>query len=232
MYQIKFKIAFLFFCYIFIFSVILSVPCVSWAQGQIIKVKTYPENSRKTTASKAPYNSQLLTAAHPTLAFGTKIVLFSPENQKSVTVEINDRCKSNMLITEAAGVKLGLIPKQVITVLFYNVPEEMGTREITSNITTQNNPVLMRGVKVSPKSYGIKVAQSNDYEEIKNYIQLMQNLGYTNLLCHCYNEDTQKEMYFRLIIGPFTQKEDAVFMQNQLLTQKIAAKIIELDKLK
>jgi rare lipoprotein A len=43
------------------------------------------------TASGAPYNSQALTAAHPSLPFGSLVRVTSLTNGKTVVVRINDR---------------------------------------------------------------------------------------------------------------------------------------------
>ena len=47
-------------------------------------------NGRK-TASGAIFSNSKLTAAHRTLAFGTKVKVTNTANNKSVEVEINDR---------------------------------------------------------------------------------------------------------------------------------------------
>jgi rare lipoprotein A len=43
------------------------------------------------TASGEPYNPKALTAAHPTLPFGTRVRVTNLDNGKSVVVRINDR---------------------------------------------------------------------------------------------------------------------------------------------
>jgi rare lipoprotein A len=43
------------------------------------------------TASGEPYNKDALTAAHPSLPFGTKVKVTSLKTGQSVTVVINDR---------------------------------------------------------------------------------------------------------------------------------------------
>jgi len=45
----------------------------------------------RTTASGEIFNSDMLTAAHPYLPFGTMIVVTNQHNNKSVTVRVNDR---------------------------------------------------------------------------------------------------------------------------------------------
>lgn len=43
------------------------------------------------TASGEPFNPKLLTAAHPSLPFGTRVKVTNLRNQRSVVVRINDR---------------------------------------------------------------------------------------------------------------------------------------------
>ena len=43
------------------------------------------------TASGEPFDMNALTAAHPTLPFGTLLVVRNPANGRSVTVRVNDR---------------------------------------------------------------------------------------------------------------------------------------------
>ena len=45
----------------------------------------------RTTASGEPYDMHALTAAHPSLPFGTKVRVTNLENGRSVVLKINDR---------------------------------------------------------------------------------------------------------------------------------------------
>ncbi len=45
----------------------------------------------KPTASGEPFDMTELTAAHPTLPFGTQVRVINPRNGRSVVVRINDR---------------------------------------------------------------------------------------------------------------------------------------------
>ncbi len=45
----------------------------------------------RTTASAEPYDMNAMTAAHPSLPFGTKVRVTNLENGRSVVVRINDR---------------------------------------------------------------------------------------------------------------------------------------------
>ena len=65
------------------------------------------------TASGEIFDAELLTAAHPTLAFGTYVEVRNVATEKSVVVKINDRNKGfrNRIIdlSEAAAKKIGLL---------------------------------------------------------------------------------------------------------------------------
>lgn len=51
-------------------------------------------NGRRTSSS-AIYNPRKLTAAHPTLPFGTRVKVVNLDNNRSVIVTVNDRCREH-----------------------------------------------------------------------------------------------------------------------------------------
>lgn len=64
------------------------------------------------TASGQRFNPHAMTAAHPTLAFGTRVKVTNTRNKRSVVVTINDRMNPSgrMLdVTQAAAKRLGFI---------------------------------------------------------------------------------------------------------------------------
>ena len=69
-------------------------------------------NGRK-TASGQRFNADAMTAAHPTLPFGTRVKVTNTKNNRSVVVVINDRGPSTpgrMLdVTQAAATRLGFV---------------------------------------------------------------------------------------------------------------------------
>lgn len=69
-------------------------------------------NGRK-TASGQRFNAAALTAAHPTLAFGSRVKVTNSKNQRSVVVVINDRGPSTpgriIDVSQAAAQRLGFI---------------------------------------------------------------------------------------------------------------------------
>jgi rare lipoprotein A len=71
-------------------------------------------NGHKTASGKR-YDKTALTAAHPSLPFGSKVKITNEKNGKSVVVTINDRGPTQpervVDISQAAAKKLGIGPK-------------------------------------------------------------------------------------------------------------------------
>ncbi|WP_236646543.1 septal ring lytic transglycosylase RlpA family protein [Aristophania vespae] len=85
----------------------------SWYSGK---------NSRKgLTAQGKAFDSTALTAAHPFLPFGTKLLVRSQKTGKSVIVKVNDRgpfINSRVIdLSRAAAAKLGIIKSGVTPVV-------------------------------------------------------------------------------------------------------------------
>lgn len=87
--------------YILLFSFLFSLSTTSCSSSKNTSAKVFKSkvevsyyadkfNGRK-TASGAIFSNSKLTAAHRTLAFGTKVKVTNTANNKSVEVEINDR---------------------------------------------------------------------------------------------------------------------------------------------
>ncbi|MDD3524911.1 MAG: septal ring lytic transglycosylase RlpA family protein [Candidatus Cloacimonetes bacterium] len=91
------------------------------------------------TASGEVYNKNLMTAAHKTLPFDTKLVVRNPKNGKTVEVRINDRGPfprgRDLDLSFAAAKELGLIragvaPVEVVIIHPENQVEPTIVREI------------------------------------------------------------------------------------------------------
>ena len=76
-------------------------------------------NGHKTASGKR-YDKNALTAAHPTLPFGSKVKITNEKNGKSVVVTINDRGPTQpdrvVDISRAAAKKIGIGPKSMAPV--------------------------------------------------------------------------------------------------------------------
>lgn len=92
----------------------------------------------ETTASGEIFDPSKLTAAHPSLPFGTKVRVtrIGDEKSKSVTVRINDRgpyADDRIIdVSEAAAQQLGMIEEGIVEVRL-SVVERPAGRESTSD---------------------------------------------------------------------------------------------------
>ena len=99
---------------IVVLFVLLMVSLIAFAQTEEGVASYYADSLHgNLTASEEPYNKDAFTAAHQTLAFGTKVKVSNLDNGKSVIVTINDRGphSHNRLIdvSGAAARELGLM---------------------------------------------------------------------------------------------------------------------------
>ncbi|RCV90088.1 septal ring lytic transglycosylase RlpA family protein [Billgrantia montanilacus] len=79
----------------------------------------------QTTASGEPFDQQALTAAHPSLPFGTEVIVTRPDNGREVTVLINDRgpfVRGRIIdLSKRAARELGMINRGTVPVLVTSV---------------------------------------------------------------------------------------------------------------
>lgn len=80
------------------------------------------------TSSGERYDPKKLTAAHPTLPFGTQVKVVNPANNRSVIVTINDRCRkrdeSFIDLSRQAARELGILRQGKATVLIIPLEED------------------------------------------------------------------------------------------------------------
>lgn len=77
------------------------------------------------TASGEPFDQQALTAAHPSLPFGTKVLVTRPDTGQEVKVLINDRgpfVQGRIIdLSKRAARKLGMLNRGVAPVMITQV---------------------------------------------------------------------------------------------------------------
>lgn len=107
-------------CLVVVCALFLSAS--SWAGGGSEGMASWYADSLQgnTTASGEPYDKNALTAAHRTFAFGTRVVVTRLDNDKQVTVVINDRgpyAKNRIIdLSRAAATALDMIDVGVVRV--------------------------------------------------------------------------------------------------------------------
>ncbi|MET0157693.1 MAG: septal ring lytic transglycosylase RlpA family protein [Methyloceanibacter sp.] len=97
------------------------------AQGQTGRASWYDLEAK--TASGEAMDGEALTAAHPSLPFGSKVTVANLDNGRSVVVRINDRgpfSKGRIIdVSRAAAEKLGMIGTGVARVSVNPVDNEV-----------------------------------------------------------------------------------------------------------
>jgi rare lipoprotein A len=100
------------------------------------------------TASGEHMDGDALTAAHPTLPFGSKVKIANLDNGRSVVVRINDRgpfSKDRIIdVSRAAAAELGMIGAGVARVSVSLVEQEVASDEVTGAIRARDAKHALR----------------------------------------------------------------------------------------
>lgn len=92
-----------------------------------------PEFDGRPTASGEIFNSTLFTAAHPTLPFGTTVTVTNKQNNRKVTVRINDRgpfVSARIIdVSRAAAAELDIISTGTAPVIVEGTPSQTRNAE-------------------------------------------------------------------------------------------------------
>jgi len=85
----------------------------------------------RTTASGEIFNSTLFTAAHPTLPFGTFLIVTNRNNNRQVSVRVNDRgpfVEGRIIdVSQAAAEHLGMVVTGTAPVIIETIPQQAAT---------------------------------------------------------------------------------------------------------
>ncbi|WP_256888400.1 septal ring lytic transglycosylase RlpA family protein [Acidomonas methanolica] len=111
------------------------------------------------TSSGARLNPDALTAAHPTLPLGSKVLVTSQDTGKSVIVTINDRGPYNHRIIDlshAAAAQIGMLGAGIAHVKLAPLPE--GTETATPVEVAEAGPDDTSDQAVSPAALGTQSA--------------------------------------------------------------------------
>ncbi|MDR0290112.1 MAG: septal ring lytic transglycosylase RlpA family protein [Treponema sp.] len=148
---------------VFIFIAILCAPQFAAAQsfsvtaGDVYREEGIaswygPEFDGRPTASGEIFNSTLFTAAHPTLPFGTFLIVTNKNNNRQVTVKVNDRgpfVASRIIdLSKAAAEHIDMVHSGTVPVI------------ISTLSTTYLQPPPLEILAVSPPAAPIHVPDS------------------------------------------------------------------------
>ncbi len=166
------------------------------------------------TSSGERFSKHKLTAAHPTLAFGTMVKVTNLDNGKSVTVRINDRGPSTKKriidVSYAAAKKLGMIAAGTAQVRIEALKEEVDPAVPVSEPESEDTPRELYQLDVKLAETKGWAVQLGSFGEAGNLMQMANTIRQT------YNKpilvdvatNSEKRVY-RLLVGPEKSEESA-----------------------
>jgi len=175
------------------------------------------------TASGEKYDAGKLTAAHLTLPFGTLVRVVNTDNNRSVTVRINDRgpfVEGRIIdLSKEAAEKLDFLSRGVakvrIEVVSSSTTDHPDIIVMQENDTRRNEEFYAVTVqKITPSGYGVQVGS---FAELANLMRVTDKL----------NPDLKRRVtvhvgvinqvkVYRIIIGQYQNREEAEKIRHQL----------------
>lgn len=159
------------------------------------------------TSSGEIYNLDQMTAAHPTLPLGTRVMVTNLENGRSVEVRVNDRgpfAKSRIIdLSRAAGHELGLIGP--------------GTARVRVESIDDEGPPGVVGYAV----------QAGAFQDSDKATALRADLARRFVDVYLSRLDTSDARYYRVRVGPFERRDDAVVSARALAGNGFRAMVVE-----
>ena len=167
------------------------------------------------TSSGERFSKHKLTAAHPTLAFGTMVKVTNLDNGKSVTVKINDRGPSTKKriidVSYAAAKKLGMVATGTAQVRIETLKESVDPAAMPFSEPEVKDTLreLYRLDVTLAEAKGWAV-QLGSFGEAGNLMQM------ANTIRQIYNKPilvdvatNSKKKVYRLLVGPEKSEESA-----------------------
>lgn len=166
------------------------------------------------TSSGERFSKHKLTAAHPTLAFGTMVKVTNLDNGKSVTVRINDRGPSTKKriidVSYAAAKKLGMVATGTAQVRIETIKEGVDPAIPVSEPESEDTPRELYQLDVKLAETKGWAVQLGSFGEAGNLMQMANTIRQT------YNKpilvdvatNSEKRVY-RLLVGPEKSEESA-----------------------
>jgi len=160
------------------------------------------------TSSGEIYNTADLTAAHPTLPHGTRVVVTNLSNGKSVEVRINDRgpfAKGRVIdLSHAAARAIGLVGPGTAEVRIESIDEGNGPPGVVSFA------VQAGAFQDGDKAHSLQDRLAGRYDDV--YLSQLR---------------TEVALYYRIRLGPYDRRDDAVMRARKLAGTGFSAVIVE-----
>jgi len=160
------------------------------------------------TSNGEIYTADEMTAAHPTLPLGTRIVVTNLENGKSVEVRVNDRgpfAKGRILdLSHAAAEEIGLLDHGTAQVRVESIDEDDGPPGIVT--------------------YAVQAGAFLDGDKAS---RLSSDLASRFAGVYLSQFRTVDALYYRVRLGPFEHRDDALLRAREIALRGLPAVIVE-----
>jgi len=173
----------------------------------------------KTTANGEKYDESLMTAAHPSLPFNSKVKVTNLKNLKSIIVRINDRGpfvnKRIIDLSRAAADSLDFIynglAKVQLTILSYGKPNDAQHQQLIASAKSIRKPVEM--VIKTPIIIKEITKTTKPIENIKVEMHKKIIIPETKMM---ENKPLAENTAYGLQIGSFKVKNNAVQLSEKM----------------
>jgi rare lipoprotein A len=160
------------------------------------------------TSSGEVYDLSQMTAAHPTLPLGTRVRVTNLENGRSVEVRLNDRgpfAKGRIIdLSRAAAREIGLIGPGTAQVRVESIDDGKGPPGTVA--------------------YAVQAAAFRDGDKAA---ALRADLAHRYGDVYLTPVDTSETRYYRVRVGPFKRRDDAVVRARALASSGLRAIVVE-----
>jgi rare lipoprotein A len=159
------------------------------------------------TSSGEVYNLGQMTAAHQTLPLGTRVMVTNLENGRSVEVRVNDRgpfAKSRIIdLSRAAAREIGLIAPGTAPVRLESIDDE------------------------GPPGVVAYAVQAGAFQDGDKATALRADLARRFADVYLSPLDTSDTHYYRVRVGPFDRRDDALVRARALAGSGFPAMVVE-----
>jgi peptidoglycan lytic transglycosylase len=159
------------------------------------------------TSSGEVYDVGQMTAAHQTLPLGTRVMVTNLENGRSVEVRVNDRgpfAKSRIIdLSRAAAREIGLIAPGTARVSLESIDDE------------------------GPPGVVAFAVQAGAFQDGDKATALRADLAHRFVDVYLSQLDTSDARYYRVRVGPFERRDDAVVRARALAGSGFRAMVVE-----
>jgi peptidoglycan lytic transglycosylase len=188
------------------------MPAGSRQQGHYVETGTAswygPGFTGNRTSSGEVYNVSDMTAAHQTLPLGTRIVVTNLDNGRSVEVRVNDRgpfAKGRILdLSYGAARELGLVGPGTARVRVESIDDGNGPPGVVAYA------VQAGAFQDGAKAVAMRSDLSNRFDDV--YVSPLR---------------TTDALFYRVRIGPFERRDDALVRARSLSSRGVPAMIVE-----